>query len=97
MSWRVRSCAGNAGGQRIAHRSWPRPNRSSAGGIQVAVAQEKPLTEAIPLDGQALSLRGYEQAGGYQGLRRAQIESIKCWRHTSSRGPRETTYRGNST
>lgn len=35
------------------------------------MAQEKPLTEAIPLDGQALSLRGYEQAGGYQGLRKA--------------------------
>jgi len=35
------------------------------------VAQEKPLTEAIPLDGQALSLRGYEQSGGYQGLRKA--------------------------
>ena len=35
------------------------------------MAQEKPLTEAIPLDGQALSLRGYEQSGGYQGLRKA--------------------------
>ena len=29
------------------------------------------MTEAIPLDGHALSLRGYEQAGGYEGLRRA--------------------------
>ena len=35
------------------------------------MAQKKPLTEAIPLDGQALSLRGYEQVGGYQGLRKA--------------------------
>ena len=35
------------------------------------MTHEKPLTEAIPLDGQALSLRGYEQAGGYEGLRKA--------------------------
>ena len=35
------------------------------------MAQERPLTEAIPLDGQALGLRGYEQVGGYQGLRKA--------------------------
>jgi len=35
------------------------------------VTRERPLTEAIPTDGQALSLRGYEQAGGYQGLRKA--------------------------
>jgi len=35
------------------------------------VTQERPLTEAIPLDGQALSLRAYEQVGGYQGLRKA--------------------------
>ena len=35
------------------------------------MTQERPLTEAIPLDGQALGLRGYEQVGGYQGLRKA--------------------------
>lgn len=35
------------------------------------MAAEKPLTEAIPLDGRPLNLRGYEQAGGYQGLRKA--------------------------
>lgn len=29
------------------------------------------MTEAIPLDGEALSLRGYEHAGGYEGLRKA--------------------------
>lgn len=35
------------------------------------MATERPLTEAIPLDGQALGLREYEHAGGYQGLRKA--------------------------
>ena len=35
------------------------------------MAAERPLTEAIPLDGQALSLGDYEQAGGYQALRKA--------------------------
>ena len=32
---------------------------------------ERPLTQAIPTDGQALSLQGYEHSGGYQGLRKA--------------------------
>jgi len=32
---------------------------------------ERPLTDRIPADGSALDLRGYERAGGYQGLRRA--------------------------
>jgi NADH-quinone oxidoreductase subunit F len=32
---------------------------------------ERPLTQAIPSDGQALSLQGYERSGGYQGLRKA--------------------------
>ena len=32
---------------------------------------EIPLTQAIPIDGQALSLQGYERSGGYQGLRKA--------------------------
>ena len=31
---------------------------------------EKPLTGAIPQDGQALDLKGYERAGGYQALRK---------------------------
>jgi len=35
------------------------------------VTQERPLTEAIPLDGHALSLRDYERLGGYEGLRKA--------------------------
>ena len=34
------------------------------------MSAERPLTEAIPSDGQALGLPGYEQAGGYQGLRK---------------------------
>lgn len=32
---------------------------------------ERPLTERIPRDGSALSLAGYEAAGGYRGLRKA--------------------------
>ncbi len=32
---------------------------------------EKPLTQEIPPDGQALGLQGYEHSGGYQGLRKA--------------------------
>ncbi|MGB0124971.1 MAG: NADH-quinone oxidoreductase subunit NuoF [Silvibacterium sp.] len=32
---------------------------------------EKPLTQEIPPDGQALGLQGYERSGGYQGLRKA--------------------------
>jgi len=32
---------------------------------------EKPLTQQIPSDGQALGLKGYERSGGYQGLRKA--------------------------
>lgn len=35
------------------------------------MAIERPLTQAIPSDGQVLSLQGYEQSGGYQGLRKA--------------------------
>lgn len=35
------------------------------------MAMERPLTQEIPLDGQALSLQGYERSGGYQGLRKA--------------------------
>ena len=40
-------------------------------GVQVAMPTERPLTQAIPTDGQALSLQGYERSGGYQGLRKA--------------------------
>ena len=32
---------------------------------------ERPLTEHMKADGTALSLREYEQAGGYEGLRKA--------------------------
>ena len=32
---------------------------------------ERPLTERIRADGQSVDLRSYEEAGGYQGLRRA--------------------------
>jgi NADH-quinone oxidoreductase subunit F len=35
------------------------------------VTQERPLTEAVPPDGHALSLRDYERVGGYEGLRKA--------------------------
>ncbi|MEO6828990.1 MAG: NADH-quinone oxidoreductase subunit F, partial [Acidobacteriaceae bacterium] len=35
------------------------------------MAIERPLTQDIPSDGQALSLQGYERSGGYQGLRKA--------------------------
>ncbi|HVB28296.1 MAG TPA: NADH-quinone oxidoreductase subunit F, partial [Terriglobia bacterium] len=32
---------------------------------------EKVLTKDVPPDGSALDVQGYEQAGGYQGLRKA--------------------------
>src|SRR5580698_4430554 len=66
----LRSCPGHDGGHRPAQRSRPAKNRHPTREVQMTATVEKPLTRDMRPDGLPLDLPAYEQAGGYQAIRK---------------------------